>query len=91
MKTKIIQPLITVPPMPSINRSMGSLFKFPAAIVLLFLAISAFAGPPAGVLDDTHAAVQAVMAVQSEVTPDLMRRPEIWELRLASVPPAFQC
>jgi FG-GAP-like repeat len=63
--------------MPPINRSIGSLFKFPAAIVLLFLSISAFAGPPAGVLDHTNAAVRAVMAVQGQVTPDLMRQPEI--------------
>ena|SRR5438034_5684711 len=63
--------------MPAINRFIGSLFKFPAAIVLLFLSISAFASPPAGVLDDTHAAVRAVMAVQGEVTPDLMQQPEI--------------
>src|SRR5437667_9323274 len=63
--------------MPAINRFIGSLFKFPAAIVLLFLSISAFASPPAGVLDDTHAAVRAVMAVQGEVTPDLLHQPEI--------------
>ncbi len=63
--------------MPPINRFIGRLFKSPAPIVLLFLLISAFAGPPAGVLDDTHAAVQAVMAVQGEVTPDLMQQPEI--------------
>src|SRR6266487_1444584 len=63
--------------MPPINRFIGRLFKSPGPIVLLFLLISAFAGPPAGVLDDTHAAVQAVMAVQGEVTPDLMQQPEI--------------
>src|SRR5947207_6891962 len=60
-----------------INRFIRSFFKFLAAIVSVFLPISAFASPPAGVLDDTHAAVRAVMAVQGEVTPDLMQQPEI--------------
>lgn len=51
-------------------------------IVLMFLVTTAcslvsFAAPPAGVLNETHAAVQAVMAVQSQVTSDLMRQPEI--------------
>ena len=62
---------------PPINRFIGGLFKLPAVIVPLFLSISAFADPPAGILDDTHAAVQAVMAVQGEVTPDLMQQPGI--------------
>ncbi len=35
------------------------------------------AAPPAGVLNESHAAVQAVMAVQNQVTSDLMRQPEI--------------
>src|SRR5438067_4670913 len=60
-----------------INRFIRSFFKFLAAIVSVFLPISAFASPPIGVLDDTHAAIRAVMAVQGEVTPDLMRQPEI--------------
>ena len=51
--------------------------KFPAAIALLFRSISPFGGPPAGVLDDTHAAVQAVMAVQGQLTAGLMQQPEI--------------
>ncbi len=33
----------------------------------------AFAAPPAGILDQTHASVRAVMAVQSQVTSDLMQ------------------
>src|SRR5438094_1687313 len=60
-----------------INRFIRSFFKFLAAIVSVFLPISAFASSPIGVLDDTHAAIRAVMAVQGEVTPDLMRQPEI--------------
>ncbi len=63
--------------MSPINRLIGNLFKSLAVIVLLFLSISAFADPPAGVLDDTQAAVRAVMAVQGQVTADLMRQPEI--------------
>ena len=61
----------------SINRFIRSFFKFLAVIVSVFLPVSAFTAPPAGVLDDTHAAVRAVMAVQGEVTPALMQQPEI--------------
>jgi hypothetical protein len=64
-------------PAASVNRFIGNLFKFFAAIISAILVASAFAAPPTGVLDDTHAAVRAVMAVQSEVTPDLMRQPGI--------------
>src|SRR5205809_147529 len=60
-----------------INRFVRPLFKFLAAIVCVFLVISAFAAPPAGVLDETHASVRAVMAVQSEVTPGLLQQAEI--------------
>jgi hypothetical protein len=42
-----------------------------------FVSLSAFAGPPAGVLDNTHANVRAIMAVQQEVTADWMHQPEI--------------
>jgi hypothetical protein len=61
----------------SINRFICTVFKLFAAIVFVFVPISAFASLPAGVLDDTHAVVRAVMAVQGQVTPDLMRQPEI--------------
>jgi hypothetical protein len=47
------------------------------AIIFGFLSASGFAAPPPGVLDETHAAVQAVMAVQGEVTPALMQQAEI--------------
>ncbi len=46
-------------------------------IVFVLLAVSGFATPAADILDETHAAVQAVMAVQEEVTPGLMQQPEI--------------
>ena len=61
----------------STNRFLRVVFVFLAAIAFVFAPIGAFASPPAGVLDDTHAAVRAVMAVQGQVTPDLMRQPEI--------------
>ena len=61
----------------SINRFICTVFKLLAAIVFVFAPIGAFASPPAGVLDDTHAAIRAVIAVQGQVTPDLMRQPEI--------------
>ena len=60
-----------------INRFMRALTRFLAAIVSVLLSISAFAGRPDGVLDERHAAVRAVMAVQREATPDLMRQSEI--------------
>src|SRR5438093_12319375 len=60
-----------------INRFIRPLFKFLAAIVCVFLVISAFAAPPAGVLDETHASVRAVMADHSEVMPDLLQQAEI--------------
>jgi hypothetical protein len=41
------------------------------------LALVTFAGPPAGVLDNSHASVQAVIAVQGEATADLMQQPEV--------------
>jgi hypothetical protein len=64
-------------PVASVNRFIGNLFKFSVVIISLILAASAFAAPPTGVLDDTHPAVRAVMAAQSEVTPGLMRQSEI--------------
>jgi hypothetical protein len=60
-----------------INRFIRGLFKFAAAITSILLSLGAFAGSPSDILDETHAAVQAVMAVQEEVTPSLMERPEI--------------
>ena len=63
--------------MSSINQFIRSFFKLLAATISVFLPVSAFTAPPAGVLDDTHAAVRAVMAVQAQVTPNLMRQPEI--------------
>src|SRR5687767_8078847 len=41
------------------------------------VSLTTFAAPPAGVLDDTHANVRAVMAVQHEVTANWMRQPEV--------------
>src|SRR6266478_5323902 len=61
----------------SINRFIPIQAKFFTATVSAVLAISAFADPPTGVLDDTHAAVRAVMAVQNEVTSDLLQQAEI--------------
>jgi hypothetical protein len=61
----------------SINRFMRTVFKFFAVIASVLLPLGVFGAPPAGVLDETHAAVRAVMAVQAQTTPDLMRQPEI--------------
>jgi hypothetical protein len=67
----------TIPFMFSINRFFRAVLIFLAAIAFVFLSFGASAAPPAGVLDETNAAVQAVMSVQGEVTSDLMRQPEI--------------
>jgi hypothetical protein len=75
----------------SLNRFIGNLFKFSAAIISAILVASAFADPPTGVLDETHAAVRAVMAVQSEVTPDLVRQPEILGTAVGWMPPVLPC
>jgi hypothetical protein len=42
------------------------------AFAAVVVATLAWASPPEGVLDETHASVRAVMAVQREVTPGLM-------------------
>jgi hypothetical protein len=56
---------------------LRALVALTAGVLSGFVSLSAFAGPPAGVLDDTHANVRAVMAVQREVTADWMRQPEV--------------
>src|SRR6266699_1310137 len=61
----------------SINRFVCPMAKVFVPIVFVLLAVSGFATPAADILDETHAAVQAVMAVQEEVTPALMQQPEI--------------
>jgi len=61
----------------STNRFFSVVLIFLAAIAFVVLSLGASAAPPAGVLDETHAAVRAVMAVQGQITPDLMRQPEI--------------
>ena len=56
---------------------LRALVALMAGVLSGFVSLSAFAGPPAGVLDNTHANVRAVMAVQQEVTADWMRQPEV--------------
>jgi hypothetical protein len=60
-----------------INRFFRVVLIFLSAIAFVSLSLVASAAPPAGVLDQTHPAVQAVMSVQGEVTSDLMRQPEV--------------
>jgi hypothetical protein len=60
-----------------INRFIRGLSKFVPAITSILLSLGAFASPPPDIFDETQAAVQAVMAVQEEVTPSLMEQPEI--------------
>jgi hypothetical protein len=65
------------PSSPSTNRRIPLLAKFSVSLASLLLAISGLAAPMPDVLDDTHPSIQAIMAVQDEVTPSLMARPEI--------------
>ncbi len=44
-----------------------------AVVVSCFALGVGRANPPEGILDETHASVRAVMAIQGEVTPDLMK------------------
>lgn len=54
-----------------------ALVAISAGVLSGLVSLSAFAAPPAGVLDNTHANVRAVMAIQQEVTADWMRQPEV--------------
>ena len=60
-----------------INRFFRVVLIFLSAIAFVSFSLVASAAPPAGVLDESHAAVRAVMSVQAEVTSDLMQQPEI--------------
>src|SRR5262245_10889349 len=63
--------------MSSQNSIPRAVLTYLITIAGIFLSSVSFAGPPAGVLNETHPALQAVMPVQSQVTSDLMRQPEI--------------
>src|SRR3954463_4722471 len=56
---------------------LRALVALSAGVLSGFVSLSAFAGPPTGLLDLTHANVRAVMAVQQEVTTEWMRQPEV--------------
>lgn len=59
--------------MKSVKMSLRQFFSSILAVAVVGLtSILAWAGPPEGVLDTTHASVRAVMEVQAKVTPDLM-------------------
>jgi hypothetical protein len=56
---------------------LRALVALSAGVLSGFVSLDALAAPPAGVLDETHANVRAVIAVQQEVTADWMRQPEV--------------
>lgn len=56
---------------------LRALVALSAGVLSGFVSLTAFAGPPAGVLDESHANVRAVIAAQREVTADWMRQPEV--------------
>ncbi|MFN2624251.1 MAG: hypothetical protein ABR611_15550, partial [Chthoniobacterales bacterium] len=56
---------------------LRALVALSAGVLSGFVSLNAFAAPPTGVLDETHANVRAVIAVQHEVTADWMRQPEV--------------
>jgi len=47
------------------------------AALVAFASTVVCAAPPAELLDQTHHGVKAAMALQSAITPDLMKRPEV--------------
>ncbi len=63
--------------MPKPRQFLRALIALSAGVFSGFVSLTAFASPPAGVLDETHANVRAIMAVQREVTADWMRQPEV--------------
>jgi hypothetical protein len=56
------------------NKPFRTLFAILLASLSVFFCAKIFAAPP---LDESHAAVRAVMAAQGEVTPSLMQQPEV--------------
>src|SRR5436190_16722952 len=48
-----------------------------SAVASMALASTALAGPGAAELDESHASVRAVIAVQNKVTHEMMKEPEI--------------
>src|SRR5437773_12263379 len=66
--------------MPTMNPKTIRLRTFLRAtltVAAVIISSITWANPPEGVLDQTHASVRAVMAVQAEVTPELMRWPYV--------------
>ena len=63
--------------MRTISSLLLRLAKAVAGIVSILTSFVALAAPPDALLDDSHADVRAVMAVQANVTGPLMRAPEI--------------
>jgi hypothetical protein len=56
---------------------VGCLGKTLLGFASFIVPLTVLAAPPAGVLDTSHASVQAVMAVQRDVTTDWIRQPEV--------------
>jgi len=56
---------------------LRALMALSAGVLSGFVSLTAFAGPPAGVLDESHANVRAVIAAQREVTADWMKDPTV--------------
>src|SRR5207248_2385344 len=60
-------------------RTLFARRSFYGILSVLFTLVGtlAFAAPDPSILDETHASVRAVMALQGEVTPDLMKTPDV--------------
>jgi hypothetical protein len=59
------------------NRLHRWLLRTGTILTSFFVSLSGWAGPPDATLDETHASVRAVMAVQRDVTPGLMSVSEV--------------
>ncbi len=56
-----------------LSKVIGRCLSIRFVATLSLLACTVWSAPVTGLLDETHAATRAVMAVQSEVTPSLMQ------------------
>ena len=57
--------------------AIGRVIQISTSLFSLLLTCTVWSAPPPGVLDETHANVRAVMAVQGIVTPDMMNLPGV--------------
>src|SRR5215475_1539211 len=63
----------TATPTPKLRRFLRGI----SAVASMALTGTALAGPDPAILDESHASVRAVIAVQNKITHEMMKEPEI--------------